>query len=301
MDVTVQQPPEQRRVVSDLHSFLKRTCERLPAWRELNDISKALLEPLFKITDRVADVLPLSSRLEWLLQIRALRRRPPLLVGLVLAWAIWRGLRPTHLGHIATDSLVYPSVSLISGLSPFLGICTAIFFGIGDLVQKIFYNDIYGAEGRGSDYFASLGGYTVAYSAVIVAGILPGVLARITGRATGATVRYVRAQRAATADGAGFANTYWDSLIELVGAAAGGFLGGYLSVNNAAPVLERPAFYWRPHPDESCFRTEVNILRDSADSGGLGGGTGSLGNDPDDVVTTSGSGSGASRGGRRGP
>jgi hypothetical protein len=126
------------------------------------------------------------------------------------------------------------------------------------------------------------------------------VLARVSGRLTGAGVRLFRARQAATADGARFLNTYWDSLIELLGAIAGGFAGGYFAVHELAPLLERPAFYLRPHPDESCYRAEVNILEGSADNAGAGGGAGAPAGDPDDVVTTSGSGSGAGRG-RRGP
>lgn len=43
----------------------------------------------------------------------------------------------------------------------------------------------------------------------------------------------------------------------LAAVAAGAFAAGWTVMHEVAPVTERPAFYWRPHPDVSCHRLEV--------------------------------------------
>ncbi len=234
---------------------------RLPGWPLIEWAAEQVARPVKALPDHALRRMPWLRRAEWLLETARLRHMNPVILTVALLIALWRGLRTTPLGHIGTDPLIYPLIGSISCFNPFLGFVSAVAFGVGDLAQKLVYNDIYAAAGRGGNYWGAMSGYVVAYSAVMVMGLLPGVLSRVGRHAVRLGLQQFFFRRAAaTADGAepqrGPTGGEYP-ILEFFGAVLGGGLGAYGAMR-AAVGLEYPAFYLRPTPDVSCYENEAN-------------------------------------------
>lgn len=238
---------------------IAETLNGIPAWRELTEFCRGLTLPLTALARATLRLLPFLRRLEWLLEIEALARRHPVVLVFTLAFVLLRGLKPTPLGHIATDKAIYPFIALVSGYNPFLGMLCGAAYGIGDLVQKFFLPDIYGARHwTDLNFWGAMAGYMVAYSSLMLMGLAPGMASRACRAAVAAAVRsWFRRRAAALADGADPLAASPAPLLELAAAAAGAYAAGWTVMHEVAPVTERPAFYWRPQPDVSCHRLEV--------------------------------------------
>jgi hypothetical protein len=177
---------------------------QIPFWPDIVRAAARVCSPVVGLAQATLRALPIVRRAEWLLEIESLTRRHPVPLALALLYVAWRGLHPTHLGHIGTDRIIYPFLGAVSGFNPFLGLVCAAVFGAADLVQKLFWPDIYGARGWGDvNYWAALGGYAVAYSSVAWIGVFPGMLARVFRVVVVSVVRAFFSRRAAaSADGA---------------------------------------------------------------------------------------------------
>jgi hypothetical protein len=228
-------------------------------WRELTDFCRRVSLPLTGLAQGTLRVFPFLRKLEWLLEIESLTRRHPVVLVFTLAFVLIRGLKYTPLGHIATDKAIYPFVALVSGYNPFLGMLCGISYGVGDLIQKFFLPDIYGA-GHWSDgnFWGAMAGYVVAYSSLMIMGLAPGMASRACRAAAAAAIRsYFRNRATAMADGAVPLVPSPAPLVEIAAGAVGAFAAGWTVLHEVAPVTERPAFYWRPQPDVSCHNLEV--------------------------------------------
>lgn len=206
----------------------------------------------------------------------------PILVALRILVALWRGLKVTPNGHIATDLIIYPLIISLSYLSPFLGMFAAALYGVGDIAQKLVVDDIFYFNGVRTplDYVGALIGYVISYSSLIFAGAFPGILTRIFRL----EARALLSRSSSTADGAVPSNALPHWLIDTAAGMAGAFLGGVTAMAAVAPVLEIPAFYLRPNPDAGCHASEILQLRGGSPMGGLGGAGGGLTTDPDQPV-----------------
>lgn len=236
-----------------------RQLNEILLWREITEFCRRISLPLTVLARGTLRVFPFLRRLEWLLEIDALARRHPVMLVATLAFVLLRGLKTTPLGHIATDKAIYPFVALISGYNPFLGMLCGIFYGAGDLVQKFFLPDIYGAR-HWSDmnFWGAMAGYVVAYSSLMIMGLAPGMASRACRAAAGAMIRsYFRRRATAMADGGVPLPVSPAPLVEMAAGAVGAFAAGWTVLHEVAPVTERPAFYWRPQPDVSCHNLEV--------------------------------------------
>lgn len=239
---------------------LARQLNQILFWRELTEFCRHVTLPLTGFARGTLRVFPFLRRLEWLLEIDALARRHPVALVGTLAFVLVRGLKTTPLGHIGTDKAIYPFVALISGYNPFLGMLCGVFYGAGDLVQKFFLPDIYGAR-HWSDmnFWGAMAGYVVAYSSLMLMGLAPGMASRACRAAAGALIRsYFRRRAAAMADGGVPLPVSPAPLVEMAAGAIGAYAAGWSVLHEVAPVTERPAFYWRPNPDVSCHGLEVN-------------------------------------------
>ena len=282
----VPRPTQYREIprLIQLHRWIAASSRKLPFWNALERLSGPVHRRVIAVADRMLVRLPLLRRAEWLLGLDSIKHRSSVIVAAALLFAFWRGLRPTGLGHIGTDKLIYPFMAATSSFNPFLGLCCGIAYGVGDLIQKItLSNDIYGGAGFGN-YWGAIFGYSIAYSSLVFTGVVPGVLARAFRR--GAHFVLTATQRVpATAEGAIVTQPAWHSWLELGAAMGGAYLGGFVALNQVAHTLEWPAFHLRPVPDVSCHTSEVGILKDTAHPAGGAGAGGTL--------TTSGTGSGA--------
>ncbi len=245
---------------------LDAALSRVPLWPELVSLARIAVSPAVAFARALLHLFPFLTRLEWLLELRSLTRRHPVPLALALAYVTWRGLHVTELGHIGTDPMIYPFVAVVSGFNPCLGLACGLAFGAGDLLQKLVQPDIFGAAGwRDSNYWSAIGGYAVSYTSLMAMGVLPGALARVARAAARLAWHALFARRrAATADGLGRAENAFllggapeYPAVELLAAVVAGGYGGYLTMDTLAPRLERPAFMWRPDPDHSCLRVEV--------------------------------------------
>ncbi len=264
-------PRQNSNPIERVRSWLRESLPRLPLWKELNAISLPIALPIQSFAKKALEKMPWLEKAEWVLETRSLATRYPIAVALPAMICAWRGIMTTNLGHIGTDMAIYPVVAATSSFNPFLGLCCALIFGAADVVQKLFVNDIYGAQSRFSlDYWGALLGYILAYSSVAVMGLIPGILSRILRRVV---VSAIRRAATATADGASVAQPA-PSLAEDLAGMCGAFAGAFCSMHYAAPVLEMPAFYMRPHPDFSCFSTEQSVLAGNAVPTGLAGALG---------------------------
>ncbi|MDQ7823310.1 MAG: hypothetical protein RDV48_10985 [Candidatus Eremiobacteraeota bacterium] len=266
-------------LIAKIQASILRALEKLPFWADTVRFASFLCSPVVKSAAFALKVFPGLRRLDGLLEIESLRRRHPILLAFSLIYVLWRGLRITNLGHIGTDPIIYPLIGALSGFNPFLGMACGVIYGIGDLIQKLFKPDMYGAKGwEDPNYWGAMAGYAVSYSSLVIMGLLPGLLARISGLIVRAILRRIFFRRmAASADGAQPAAAVTYSFAELLARVAGAYAGGYVVMDKIAPVTELPAFYWRPHPDVSCHHLEVNThLRGRADIGATGSSIGAL-------------------------
>lgn len=278
-------------LLSRVQQQVVRIYRGIPGHRAFDWLAAALTRPIRGLANLALRLFPKLKEWEWLLEIQRIRIMHPTLLLVLLAWVFYRGARPTDLGHIGTDFVIYPYFGALSYFNPFLGMVSAAFYGMGDVIQKLIYNDIFGSEflyemayvGAYDDpnYRWGIVGYCVAYSSLAVAGLLPGILARVFRMGVRKWLaRYFYKKTAAVADGArlrnapvpdgtpgqaganlgalypgGTAPVY--PLAELVASMAGAGLGTAFHMHNIAPILEKPAFYLRPNPDISCHDMEV--------------------------------------------
>lgn len=277
------------RVMRGLWSVRRSTGEalsRLSFWPDVVRVCRILVSPVTGFARALLKIFPFLRHVEWLLELQSLTRRHPVPLALALAYVFWRGIRVTHLGHIGTDPIIYPFMAVVSGFNPCLGFAAGVIYGVGDLVQKFFRPDIYGVNlGRNDpNFWPSMTGYAVAYTSLMCMGILPGVSARVFRVIVLKIVSGMMRPRAvAHADGAG-QTTSPDpaaggdaiSLAGILAAAAGGGIAGYVVMDSVAPVLESPAFMWRPSPDVSCMRVETGLLTGHAGGGLRAGGAGGV-------------------------
>jgi len=237
-----------------------RRLNENPFWRDLTEFCRGVSLPLTGLAHGTLRVFPFLRKLEWLLEIEGLARRHPVVLVVTLAFVLFRGLMKTSLGHIATDKAIYPFIALVSGYNPFLGMLCGVSYGIGDLVQKFFLPDIYGARHWGDlNYWGAMVGYAVAYSSLMIMGLAPGMASRACRAVVGVAVRaYLRRRATAMADGGAPLPVSPAPLLEIAAGAVGAYAAGWTVMHEVAPVTERPAFYWRPQPDVSCHALEVN-------------------------------------------
>ena len=185
---------------------------QIPGSQQVEDFSEVATRPIRNLAGLFLGKFPWLKRWEWLLEIDRLRRIHPTMLLVLLAYVFYRGTQTTYLGHIATDMVIYPFLVLISYFNPFLGILSAAAFGIGDLLQKLVFNDIYGSLGTGrlaalgawgdGNYWGGIVGYCIAYSSIVMAGLLPGVMARVFRLAARKTLAVIFFRKtAAVADG----------------------------------------------------------------------------------------------------
>lgn len=256
----------------------------IPGWSTLDRAAARVFSPVQGLVLRAQARSATLRKLEWLVGLSSFRRLSPAFILIVIVFAFWRGLRITPLGHIGTDPLIYPLLAAASTLNPPLAVVAAVSFGVGDLVQKTLRNDIYLAETGSANHVAALGGYAVAYSALVVMGLLPGVLSRVARRLARRGMNAVR-PLSASADGEAVpGESPPRPFAELVAGVAGAAAGGYAGMHEVAPTLEEPAFLWRPDPDESCLADEVQTyLEGRAGSGALGGGAGNAADPEGDI------------------
>ncbi len=159
--------------IAKLQKSVQETLVNTPGWRQFENLAAMLTSPVRRFASATQRTFPFTRRLDWLLEIERLKSMHPVILTIAITWAIRRGLFTTQYGHIGTDTIIYPSIATISYFNPFLGVVTAIAFGIGDIVQKIFVNDIFGTNGRDANYYSALVGYCLAYSSLMVGGFLP--------------------------------------------------------------------------------------------------------------------------------
>ena len=266
--------------IAEIRAAVAQALHQLPFWNQLVQISAALCSPVTLLARGALRAMPSLRKLEWLLEIETLTRRHPVLLAFSLIFVAWRGLRTTPLGHIGTDPIIYPLLGGISGFNPFLGLFCGAVFGAADLVQKFLIPDIYGQGKKWMDlnYWGAMIGYVVAYSSVMLMGVFPGMLSRVFRAIVRAILSKIFFRRAsAAADGATPLGEAVSPLAEIAAAAAGGIAGGWLVMHEIAPVTEKPAFMWRPNPDISCHRLEVDThLKGKAIVGGAGAGVGAV-------------------------
>ena len=238
--------------VAALQKLAQDSLARIPGWPQFVEVTRILSAPVRWLAETTQRVLPFTRRLDWLLEIEKLKSLHPVILMVAIAWAIRRGLFTTQYGHIGTDTLIYPTIATISYFNPFLGVVTGIAFGIGDIVQKLFVDDIFGTTKGDANYHAALLGYCIAYSSLMFAGLLPGTMARIFQLVARKIIGLLfSAVARARADGATSSGGDLEALgnplsgayplPELIASMAGAALGGY-AVMHAAPFLEYPAF-----------------------------------------------------------
>jgi hypothetical protein len=250
-----------------------RQLNENPVWREVVKVATIACAPVLAVSRGTLRMFPSLKKLEWLLEIESLSKRHPVVLSLSLAFVLWRGLMTTSLGHIGTDKLIYPMLGAISGFNPFLGMLCGVGYGIGDLIQKFWWPDMYGAAGwRDLNYWGGMVGYVVAYSSIMMMGLFPGMASRACRAAVVSVVKSMLAKRATQmADGAVPLGAPISPIAEMAAAAVGGIAAGWTVMHQIAPVTEMPAFLWRPNPDVSCHNLEVDThLKGYATVGGSG-------------------------------
>jgi hypothetical protein len=269
------------RTIAQIRANIGKALRQLPFWPEVVKICTLISSPVVKLAHAALKIFPSLRQLEWLLEIESLTKRSPVLLALSMLFVVWRGLHKTSMGHIGTDYLIYPFLAALSGFNPFLGLVCGALFGIGDLVQKLLWADIYGASkdsARWGDlnYWGAIFGYIVAYSSLMCMGLLPGMLSRVARVSVRAMIGKISFRSAASsADGATPPRNPQSNLgAELAAAMAGGAVGGFLMLDQIAPRAEAPAFDWRPNPDTSCRIQEVKILNSQVPQGALAGAAG---------------------------
>ena len=269
-------------------AFLKRLCEiaiqvqirigqfctGLPFWKDVERCSMIIAGPVKAIAGTALRLFPFLRRFEAYLEVESLKKRPPVILALSITILAFRGNLTSPNGNIGTDTSVFPFHTLESCFNPFLGALSAIAFGGADLLQKLVKPDIYGAmKWTDPNYYGALGGYLAAYSITLWMGVMPGLMSRVGRKIAISIFLKIRAKRAAAqADGATPALSDPDAAgIGLLGNMLGAMITAFTGVKFVAPVLEWPAFHWRPTPDLSCYKAELVTLDATAHRSALMG------------------------------
>jgi len=197
---------------AQLQASIGQFLTGLSFWPDVVRISTRISTPLVAFANWTLATMPVLRRAEWLLEIESLTKRHPVTLAVSLAFVFLRGLSPSHLGHIGTDALMYPFLAAISGFNPYLGIVCGAVFGVGDLIQKLLWNDIYGTQNANNigvlawtdvSYWGAIIGYAIAYSSTMSMGLLPGMASRTCRLAARYVIaRFFHQKAAAAADGA---------------------------------------------------------------------------------------------------
>lgn len=258
---------------------LARFFTGLPFWKDVEKISLIVANPVRGIASLALRLFPFLRRFEKYLELESLRTRSPVILAFSITLLAFRGILTSPNGHIGTDTSVFPLLTLISCFNPFLGGLSGLVFGAADLVQKLVKPDIFGAMTRSHpNYLGALGGYVAAYSITVWMGVMPGLVSRIGRNFTISVFRKIWAKRAtAHADGATpLPFDSWTGAAGLLGSIVGAMVTAFTGVRFVAPILEWPAFHWRPSPDVSCYNAELATLKATASrsavTGVLGGG-----------------------------
>lgn len=239
----------------------------LPFWKDVERISLIVANPVRGIASLALRLFPFLRRFEKYLELESLRTRSPVILAFSITLLAFRGILTSPNGHIGTDLSVFPLLTLISCFNPFLGGLSGLVFGAADLVQKLIKPDIYGAmTWSHPNYMGALGGYVVAYSITVWMGVMPGLVSRIGQNVAISVFRRIWAKRAvAHADGATpLPFDSWTGAAGLLGNIVGAMVTAFTGVRFVAPILEWPAFHWRPSPDLSCYKAELATLEASA-------------------------------------
>lgn len=242
-------------------------------WRQVTEVCVMLCFPVVWLAKATLRVFPGLKNLEWLLEIEALTRRNAVVLALSLLFVFWRGIMTTPLGHIGTDKLIYPTLGALSGFNPFLGMVCGATYGVADLIQKFWWPDMYGAAGwMDPNYWGAMAGYCVTYLTIMGMGLFPGMASRACRAAVVKVVQGFAAKRATQmADGGVAMGAAVSPALEMAASAAGGIATGWAIMHQVAPITTQPAFMWRPNPDVSCWRLEVDShLKGYATVGGSG-------------------------------
>ncbi len=250
-------------------------------WRQVTEICVMLCFPVIWLAKATLRIFPGLKKLEWLLEIEALTRRNAVVLALSLLFVFWRGIMTTPLGHIGTDKLIYPTLGALSGFNPFLGMVCGATYGVADLLQKLWWPDMYGANGwMDLNYWGAMVGYCVTYLTIMGMGLFPGMASRACRAGVVKIVRGFVAKRATQmADGGVPLGAPISPVLEMVSAATGGLVAGWGIMYGVAPTTTMPAFLWRPNPDVSCWQLEVDThLKGYATVGGTGAAVGGVAN-----------------------
>lgn len=217
---------------------------------------------------------PLIRKLDPVLGVSELRRVNPLIALVPIGVMVVLGARTSQFGHMDTVGGIFPVISLISTLNPFVGLLSGIGYAAADFIQKLIVDDVfYETIGSGGDFWTARLGYLLAYSSMVMFGLVPGILARIGSR-IGERV----ATRAAT-QGATAAQPSPNAV--RLGRVAGGAIGaavGGLGSAIAYQATAAPAFLLRASPDHSCYvlsRSNVRAAIPAIMLASAGGGGGS--------------------------
>jgi len=257
-----------------LHEFLVqaqvsvgRFFTGLPFWNEVEKLSMIVAGPVKGIATLTLRLFPFLRRFERYLELESLRKRSPVILAFSITLLAFRGILTSPNGHIGTDVSVFPFLTLVSCFNPVLGGLSGLAFGAADFLQKLVKPDIYGAmKWSDPNYKGALGGYVAAYSITLWMGVMPGVVSRIGRNVAISLFQKIRAKRAsAHADGA--TPPPFDSMAGgagLLGSILGAMVTAFTGVRFVAPVLEWPAFHWRPNPDVSCYKSELLTLESTA-------------------------------------
>ena len=239
----------------------------LPFWKDVEKICLIVAGPVRGVANLALRLFPFLRRFEKYLEVESLRSRSPVILAFSITLLAFRGILTSPNGHIGTDLSVFPLLTLISCFNPFLGGLSGLVFGAADLVQKLVKPDIYGAmTWSHPNYMGALVGYVAAYSITVWMGVMPGLVSRIGRDYAISFFRKIWAKRAtAHADGATpLPFDSWTGAAGLLGSMVGAMVTAFTGVRFVAPILEWPAFHWRPSPDVSCYKAELATLQASA-------------------------------------
>jgi len=239
----------------------------LPFWKDVERICLIVAGPVRGIASLALRLFPFLRRFEKYLEVESLRTRSPVILAFSITLLAFRGILTSPNGHIGTDLSVFPLLTLISCFNPFLGGLSGLVFGAADLVQKLVKPDIYGAmTWSHPNYMGALVGYIAAYSITVWMGVMPGLVSRIGRDFAISFFRKIWAKRAtAHADGATpLPIDSWTGAAGLLGSMVGAMVTAFTGVRFVAPILEWPAFHWRPSPDVSCYNSELATLKATA-------------------------------------
>ena len=192
---------------------------------------------------------PLVRRLDPFIGVSELRRLNPLIALAPIAVMAFLGAKTSQFGHMDTVGGIFPVISLISALNPFVGLLSGLAYAAADFVQKFITDDVfYEGFASGADYWGARAGYLIAYSSMIMFGLVPGVLARVGGRIGEKVAMRTATQGATAAQPSPNAVKFGRAAGRAIGAAVGG-LGSAVAYQATAA----PAFLLRAHPDSSCY------------------------------------------------